>query len=73
MYPDGTKFIVIELQKNANGTVGNLVWAYDNQNEAEHKFYTVLAAAAISNIPKHSVTLLHEDGFVIRNETYTHA
>lgn len=71
-YPDGTKFIVIELQKHEDGTVGNLVWAYDNQNTAENKFYTVLAAAAISNIPKHSAVLLHEDGFVIRNETYIH-
>ena len=72
MYPEGTKFIVIELQKDAEGNVGNLVWSYDNQNQAENKFYTVLASAAVSAIPKHSVTLLHEDGFVIRNETYTH-
>ena len=72
MYPEGTKFIVIELQKDANGTIGNLVWAFDSQNAAENKYYTVLAAAAISNVPKHSVSLLHEDGYVLRNETYTH-
>lgn len=72
-YPEGTKFIVIEMQKDANGNVAIVTPAmYDNQNEAESKFYTVLAAAAVSNIPKHSVTMLHEDGFVIRNETYIH-
>lgn len=71
-YPEGTKFIVMELQKNADGSVGNFVWAFDNQNQADAKFFTVLAAAAVSNVPKHSVTLLHEDGFVIRNETYVH-
>lgn len=72
-YPEGTKFIVIEMQKDANGNVAIVTPAmYDNQNEAESKFYTVLAAAAVSNVPKHSVTMLHEDGFVIRNETYIH-
>ncbi len=72
MYPEGTKFIVIEIQKDKDGNIGNLIWSYDNQNQAESQYYTVLAAAAISTIPKHSVSLLHEDGFVIRTETYTH-
>ena len=71
-YPEGTKFIVMELQKNADGVVGNIVWSFDDQNQADSKFFTVLAAAAVSNIPKHSVTMLHEDGYVIRNETYIH-
>ena len=72
MYPEGTKFIVLEIQKNAEGSISTLIWAYDQQNVAENKYYTVLAAAAVSAVPKHSVSLLHEDGFVIRNETYVH-
>ena len=72
MYPEGTKYIVIELQKNSEGTVGSFVWTYDNKNEAESKYYTVLSTAAISNVPKHSVVILHEEGFVIRSESYTH-
>lgn len=72
-YPEGTKFIVIEMQKDANGNVAVVTPAmYDNQNAAENKFYTALAAAAISNVPKHSVVLLHEDGFIIRSEVYIH-
>lgn len=72
MYPEGTKFIVIELQKNVDGNIGNIVWSYSDQNIAESKYYAILASAATSSIPKHSAVLLHEDGFVIRNETYVH-
>lgn len=73
MYEDGTKYIVIEIQKSLDGAISTLVWSYDNQNEADSKYYTVLSAAAISSVPKHSATLLHEDGYVIRYETYDHS
>lgn len=72
MYEEGTKFIVIELQKNEDGTLGNFVWAFDDENQAESKYHSVLALAAVSSIPKHSVVLMHEEGFVIKYETYTH-
>ena len=72
-YPEGTKFIIIELQKDANGNVAIATPStYDNQNEADSKFFTTMAAAAVSSVPKHSVTMLHENGYVIRNETYIH-
>ena len=73
MYPEGTKFLVIEIQKNAEGIISNLALAFDDLPHAEAKFYTLLATVALSNVPKHSVTLLHEEGYVIRNETYEHS
>lgn len=36
------KYIVVELQTNNDGTVGNLVDAYDNRDQAESKFHLVL-------------------------------
>lgn len=65
-------FIVVELQKDANGNVANLVTAHATQAEAESKYHTVLAAAAISNLPAHSAALLSEEGFSIANQCYKH-
>jgi hypothetical protein len=42
------KYLVIEIQTNSDGTVGNLISSYDNRNEAERQYYLILAAAAIS-------------------------
>lgn len=65
-------FIVVELQKNADGTVGNLVTAHETQAEAESKYHSVLAAAAVSSLPTHAATLLSEEGFSIANQCYRH-
>ena len=65
-------FIVIEIQEN-NGTVGNIVTAHETQEAAEAKFHTILAAAAVSAVPKHSAVLLSDEGFPLRNECYKHA
>lgn len=66
------KYIVIEIQTNVDGTVGNLVYSYDNRNDAESKYHAVLSAAAISTLPVHSATLLTNEGFTLANECYKH-
>ena len=65
-------FILIELQTNAEGQVGNIVTAYEDANVADSHYYQTLASAAISNVFIHAVTLLNERGVVIRNDCYTH-
>ena len=64
-------YLVIEIQKTGD-TVGNIVTAYTNRNEAESKYYAVLSAAAVSSVEKHACSLLTEDGASIRNEAYEH-
>ena len=66
------KFIVIEIQTNADGAVGNLVWAYDERAQAEAKYHTVLAAAAVSTLPCHAAVLLTEEGFALASQCYHH-
>ena len=66
-------FIVIEIQVNQDGTVGNIVTSYADRNEAEQKFHLVAAAAAVSALPCHAVTMLTERGTMVRAEHYTHA
>jgi hypothetical protein len=65
-------YIVIELQKNDQGVVSNIVTSYENLAEAESKYYSVLAAAAISKVPVHSATIVSEEGFPVKHQCYKH-
>lgn len=65
-------YIVIELQKNTEGVVSNIVTSYENLPEAESKYYSVLAAAAVSQIPVHSAIIVSEEGFPVKHQCYKH-
>lgn len=65
-------FIVIELQKNAEGVVSNIVTSFDTLGEAESKYYTVLASAAVSKLPVHSAIIVSEEGFPVKHQCYKH-
>ena len=67
-----SRYIVIELQTNADGTVGNLVTSHDSRDAAESKYHTVLAAAAVSALPCHAATLLTSEGFMLDTKCYKH-
>jgi hypothetical protein len=63
-------FIVIELQKDTDGMVSNLVTSHETLAEAESKYYSILANAAISVVPTHSAIIVSEEGFPVRHECY---
>lgn len=65
-------YIVIELQTNADGAVANLVYQYASRDEAENKFHSILAAAAISSLPVHAAVMLTNAGTIVRSEYYRH-
>ena len=67
------KYIVVELQKDAEGVVSNIVTSFENLAEAESKYYSILAAAAISTVPVHSAIIVSEEGFPVKNQCYKHA
>lgn len=72
------QYYIIEIQQNAAGEFGHIVhWAYDADPtkarlKAESKYHEVLAAAAISELPQHSASLLTSDGRCIMNQCYRH-
>lgn len=66
------KYVLVELQTNADGTVGNIVTAYDALPQAESAYHSVLAAAAISQLPCHAAVLLTADGETYAAKAYTH-
>lgn len=65
-------YIVMEIQKMADGQVSHLVTTHDTSAEADQKYHTILAAAAVSNVAKHSAVVLSDDGLFIKSETYEH-
>ena len=66
------RFYVIEIQTNADGTSGNFVFGFDDRTNAEEKFHTVAAIAAVSPVLVHTVVMLTRDGNLVKRESYTH-
>ena len=66
------RYIVIELQTAADGTVGNFVWSFAERQLAEQKYHTVLASAAVSTVPIHAAAMLSNDGILIDRRCYEH-
>jgi hypothetical protein len=66
------KYIVIELQKTADGSIANIATAYDTLNQAYQKFHQVLAYAAVSNLPVHACTMLDETGMYVDGGRFVH-
>ena len=72
------QYYILEIQQYANLEFGHIVhYAYDvdptmARLKAESKYHEVLAAAAISQLPQHSATLITSDGRAIMNQCYRH-
>lgn len=64
-------FLVVEIQKDGNGHLSWLITEKENIRDAESAYHSVLAAAAITTLPRHSAVILHEDGHSIENQSYT--
>ena len=65
-------YIVIELQTNADGVVSNLVTSHNTLAEAESKFHSIMASAAVNDVPVHSAIIVSEEGFPVAHKCYKH-
>lgn len=63
-------FTTIENQVRNDGSRGLLYDHFDSQAQAEAKYFTICAAAAVSEIPYHAAHLIHSDGSVIYQKVY---
>lgn len=66
------KYIVTEIQTMADGQVASLISSFDDRLQAESAYHSILAAAAISQLPLHACMLYTNDGYLIMNANYTH-
>ncbi len=58
-------YTTIENQVRSDGSKGLLYDHFDNLNAALAKLYTILAAAAVSEIPYHSGHIMRSDGVLL--------
>lgn len=63
-------YMVLELQTTPDGAVANIITQHDTREEAESKYHTVLAAAAISALPLHAAVLMTSEGVTLENRYY---
>lgn len=66
-------YILIESQTSAGSTAIVTPDTYADRNAAESAFHLKAGAAAISSVEVHSVSMLTEDGKLVRSECYRHA
>lgn len=70
---------VIEIQRYADGSYGHLVhYVYDEnkykaQCKGESKYYEVLSAAAVSELPSHAAILFDSEGVPLMHKCYKHS
>ena len=67
------KYLVIEIQKFADGTVAvPPIHTADTFLQARSTFYSLCAVAAISEVPVHTVVLLSDVGQELGLESFDH-
>lgn len=65
-----TFYTTIENQVRSDGSYGLLYDHFEDVNRAYAKFYTILAAAAVSEIPYHAGFLVRSDGVTIEGKVF---
>lgn len=74
-----TQYYIMELQKYADGSFGDIKHiAYDEDAtkarlKGESKFYEILSAAAVSELPVHAAIMFTSEGVPVMNQRYIHA
>jgi len=65
-----TFYTTIENQIRNDGSHGLLYDHYENKDSAYAKYFTICAAAAISDLPYHSAHLIRDDGVMIEGRVW---
>lgn len=65
-----TFYTTIENQGYEGGGFGLLYDHFSDYNQAMAKFFTICAAAAVSEIPFHAAYVIRSDGLMIEGRTF---
>ena len=63
-------YTVIENQVMLNGAKALLYYHFDTETAALAKYFTICAAAAVSDLPYHSAHILLSNGNMLRQEIF---
>lgn len=61
-------YYIYEQQTSDNNTGAALVTTKATRQEADQVFFTIMATASVSAVPKHGAMIVDSDMFVLRNE-----
>jgi len=65
-----TFYTTIENQVRGDGSRGLLYDHFDDLNAALAKYYTICAAAAVSDIPYHAAHLMSSEGYTLEQRVF---
>lgn len=65
-----TFYTTIENQLRGDGSRGLLYDHFDDLNAALAKYYTICAAAAVSDIPYHAAHLMASEGYIVEQRVF---
>ena len=63
---------VLEVQSGESGAVIPFAFASDQRSAIDSKYYSILAAAAQSSVPRHGAMIIDEDCFVEDRKVFLH-
>lgn len=63
-------YIVLEIQKNSEGQISTIPYAFATETEALAKYYQILSVAALSGLKKHGAVILTDEGFSLRYDCF---
>ena len=63
-------YTTIENQQRLDGGYGLLYDHFEDETAAYAKYYTILAAAAVSDIPYHAAYIIRSDGITIEGKVF---
>ena len=59
------KYLILEIQTDSNGTVSTLITQKDELNDAFSTYFSILASAALSDLPHHAAVLMTNEGITL--------
>lgn len=65
-------FIIQEVQTNGSQTALTPAVTFENRNQAESRFHSILSVAAVSSVEIHTVIMYDECGNSIKSDYYKH-
>lgn len=65
-------YIVLEIQTGKDDAVATIAETFADRGQAEFRYHTALAYAAVSELPLHAASLLQSDGRVLECRSYAH-
>ena len=65
-------YYVLEIQTNADGTCGSLIWAFADKNSSEDKYLALRQTANDSSVMIHTIIWMTNKGEIIDKKAYVH-